>query len=300
MFKLISRVFPERVTQGITAVYFKAGALWNVGFGTHSKSVSIAQSAMKVRIIPALSDNYMYLLMDPATKEAAIVDPVDPGAVMLAVNEEEVTLSAVLTTHHHWDHAGGNEHIVKLCKNLKVYGGDDRIGALSHKVGDGDKFKVGSLEVKCLHTPCHTSGHICYYVTSDAEGDHAPVVFTGDTLFIAGCGRFFEGTAEQMCSAFKKLSDLPDNTKVFCGHEYSVKNLEFSETVEPENSDVKKKLEWARDCRNNEIPTVPSTIGDEKLINPFMRVHVSSVLNHCNKTDAVEAMGVLRAQKDKF
>lgn len=196
-------------------------------------------------------------IIDNATKSAAIVDPVDPQSVINAVNEAQVQLTKVLTTHHHWDHAGGNEKLVADFKanKLDVYGGDDRIGALSHKVGEGDTFQVGNLSVRCLFTPCHTSGHICYYVEGPEAGDRA--VFTGDTLFLAGCGRFFEGTADQMYSALiEKLGALPGDTKVYCGHEYSMQNLAFAKHVEPQNETVQNKIAWAQEQRKNDLPTV--------------------------------------------
>lgn len=150
-------------------------------------------------------------IVDNKTKEAAIVDPVDPELVASAVNESGVNLTKVLTTHHHWDHAGGNKIISEMFKNIEVIGGDSRIEAGNHIVQQGDTFNIGNLKVECLATPCHTTGHICYNVTSDQ--DDVPAVFTGDTLFIGGCGRFFEGTAEQMYAALvEKLGSLPDKT----------------------------------------------------------------------------------------
>ncbi len=137
------------------------------------------QNKMKVCLLPALEDNYMYLLIDENTKEAAIVDPVEPKKVMDAVKEENCKLTTVLTTHHHWDHAGGNADLVKLCPELIVVGGDERVGALTRKVGDGDQLSVGQLNIKCLFTPCHTKGHICYFVTSNTEPNTDPLVFTG-------------------------------------------------------------------------------------------------------------------------
>ena len=132
---------------------------------------------MRVRLLPALEDNYMYLLIDDTTKEAAIVDPVEPNKVLEAVKEENLNLTTVLTTHHHWDHAGGNEQLAKLVPSLTIFGGDERVGALTNKVTAGDKLKVGQLAVECLFTPCHTKGHICYFVTSEPNVD--PLVFTG-------------------------------------------------------------------------------------------------------------------------
>uniref|UniRef100_A0A2K5QAG0 Hydroxyacylglutathione hydrolase, mitochondrial n=1 Tax=Cebus imitator TaxID=2715852 RepID=A0A2K5QAG0_CEBIM len=167
---------------------------------------------MKVEVLPALTDNYMYLVMDDETKEAAIVDPVQPQKVVEEAKKHGVKLTTVLTTHHHWDHAGGNEKLVKLEPGLKVYGGDDRIGALTHKVTHLSTLQVGSLNVKCLSTPCHTSGHICYFVTKPG-GSQPPAVFTGDTLFVAGCGKFYEGTADEMCKALLEvLGRLPPDT----------------------------------------------------------------------------------------
>ncbi|CAH3044302.1 unnamed protein product, partial [Porites lobata] len=235
---------------------------------SHSTPISIAHSDMKVHILPALSDNYMYLVVDEDTKEAAIVDPVEPKKVIAAVKKEGVKLTTVLTTHHHWDHAGGNGELAGLVKGLTVCGGDDRIGALNKKVGHGDQLKIGNLNVKCLFTPCHTSGHICYVVNGKPNA-----VFTGDTLFVAGCGKFFEGRPPEMYKALIEiLGKLPQDTLVYCGHEYTENNLKYAVHVEPDNAEIHKAIEWAKNKRKSNVPTVPSTIGDEFKFNPFMRV----------------------------
>jgi hydroxyacylglutathione hydrolase len=154
---------------------------------------------------------HVFQIIDDTTGEAAIVDPVEPETVLQAVQDEKANLTTVLTTHHHWDHAGGNKKLLSLMPNLIVYGGDDRIDELKHKVSQGNDFKVGSLKISCLATPCHTTGHICYYVT-DADGG-SKAVFTGDTLFMGGCGRFFEGNGQQMNEALNvKLAQLSDET----------------------------------------------------------------------------------------
>ncbi|MBN3280024.1 GLO2 protein, partial [Polyodon spathula] len=255
---------------------------------------------MKVELLPALIDNYMYLLIDEDTKEAAIVDPVEPQKVVEAVKKHGVKLTTVLTTHHHWDHAGGNEKMVKLVSGLKVYGGDSRVGALNQKVTHYNTFKVGSLNIKCLFTPCHTSGHICYFVTKESSSE-PPAVFTGDTLFIAGCGKFFEGTADEMYKALIEiLGRLPPETRVYCGHEYTINNLEFAQHVEPRNDAIKKKLAWAKDKYDNGEPTIPSTIAEEFTYNPFMRVREKSVQDHAGQTDPVTTMGFIRKEKDNF
>jgi len=266
----------------------------------HSLSRTISQPDMKVIVLPALSDNYMYLIIDEETKEAGIVDPVDPDKVAAAVKEENVKLTKILTTHHHWDHAGGNENLVKKVAGLDVYGGDDHIGALNHKVKHGDEFKIGSLNVKCLFTPCHTSGHICYFVKSK-DGGQPPAVFTGDTLFVAGCGRFFEGSPKEMYTALVEiLGSLPGNTKVYCGHEYTVSNLKFAKSVEASNENIQEKLAWAEEMRSKSEPTVPSTIEEEKSFNPFMRVGEKSVQEHAGMSDAIATMGFIRTEKDNF
>ncbi|XP_059096873.1 hydroxyacylglutathione hydrolase, mitochondrial-like [Tigriopus californicus] len=301
-FGAVQSKLPLTVSQGITAAYFKAQTAYKVGSrGTHSASQSISLlPAMKFKILPALTDNYMYLLVDDATKEAAIVDPVAPETVMDAVQAEGVSLTTFLTTHHHWDHAGGNKKMAELAQGLRVLGGDDRIDALTQKVGHGDELTLGSLAIKCLFTPCHTTGHICYYVTS---GENTPAVFTGDTLFLGGCGRFFEGTADQMHKALvETLGVLPDETKVFCGHEYSLQNLKYGRHVEPKNEVVQAKIAWCEEKRalNPPEPTVPSTIGEEKQINPFMRVNEPTVQTHAGKDTPIETMAALRAEKDNF
>ncbi|EPY88932.1 hydroxyacylglutathione hydrolase, mitochondrial-like protein [Camelus ferus] len=284
---------------------------------------------MKVESLPALTDNYMYLVIDDDTKEAAIVDPVQPQKVVETVRKYGVKLTTVLTTHHHWDHAGGNEKLVKLEPGLKVYGGDDRIGALTHRVTHLSTLQVGSLNVKCLSTPCHTSGHICYFV-SKPNSSEPPAVFTGDTLFVAGCGKFYEGTADEMYKALLEvLGRLPPDTRVYCGHEYTINNLKFARHVEPSNAAIQEKLAWAKEKYSAGEPTVPSTIAEEFTYNPFMRVrHFSSLLpwegrwglwapcaacslvlgfrrektvqQHAGETDPVTTMRAIRKEKDHF
>jgi len=300
LFSGLSRRLPDRVTQRAVAAYFTVEAWSKVGIrGYHSAQKVVDQNTMKVRILPALSDNYMYLLMDPATKEAAIVDPVDPESVIQAVREEGVTLTTLLTTHHHWDHAGGNADLVKKVPGLVVIGGDDRIDGLTRKVGQNDEVQVGGISIRCLLTPCHTSGHVCYYVTQDSD----KAVFTGDTLFLGGCGRFFEGTAPEMYNALGAiLGSLPGETLVYCGHEYSLQNLAFGAHVEPGNQVIKSKIKWCLEQRalSPALPTVPSTIDEEKAINPFMRVCEPSVQAHTATKDPVETMAALRHEKDDF
>ncbi|XP_019397432.1 PREDICTED: hydroxyacylglutathione hydrolase-like protein isoform X1 [Crocodylus porosus] len=227
---------------------------------------------MKVKVISILEDNYMYLVIEESTKEAVAVDAAAPKRLLEIIRKEGAALKAILTTHHHWDHARGNEELAKLYPDLRVYGADERIGALTNKVTHNEVLKFGDINVRCLFTPCHTSGHTCYFMWEDNSPD-APALFSGDTLFVGGCGRFFEGTAEQM---YKNLTDvlaaLPEETKVFCGHECAVRNLKFASKVEPENENVKKKLAWAKRRDDEDLPAVPSTLQEEFQYNPFLRV----------------------------
>ncbi|KAJ3093720.1 hypothetical protein HDU97_009140 [Phlyctochytrium planicorne] len=247
--------------------------------------------------VPVLEDNYAYLLLtDPTAKQCAAVDPAEADKVLAKAQELGWEIKSILTTHHHHDHAGGNEDLVKLVGSpLTVYGGDDRIGALNLKVEDGKGFKLGALDVKPLYTICHTTGSVSYYIVNPETGKK--VVFTGDTLFIGGCGRFFEGTPEQMHNSLNKvLGSLPDDTEVYCGHEYTSSNLRFAAHIEPTNTAITSKLQW---CASNPV-SVPSTIGAEKTFNPFMRVHVEDVVKATGKTGDVEVMGALRELKNGF
>ncbi|KAK9913893.1 hypothetical protein M0R45_037697 [Rubus argutus] len=256
---------------------------------------------MKIHHVACLEDNYAYLIIDESTKEAAAVDPVEPEKVLKAAQEHGVQVKLVLTTHHHWDHAGGNEKIKQLMPGIKVYGGSvDNVKGCTDKVDNGDKISLGAdIQILSLHTPCHTKGHISYYVTSK-EGED-PAVFTGDTLFIAGCGKFFEGTAEQMHQSLcVTLGSLPEPTRVYCGHEYTVKNLQFALTVEPDNAKIKEKLSWAQQQREAGLPTVPSTIVSEMETNPFMRADLPELQERVGCHTAVDALREIRQRKDNW
>ncbi|XP_075251899.1 hydroxyacylglutathione hydrolase, mitochondrial-like [Convolutriloba macropyga] len=260
----------------------------------------VRSMSMRVNFVPALQDNLMYLLYDQSTKQVAAIDPVEPEKLAQSI-EPGYKLVSALTTHHHWDHSGGNEKFSQMFPGIPFYGGDDRIPALSHKVKHDDVLNVGNLTVRCLFTPCHTTGHICYFVTSDSSSGSPPAVFTGDTLFIGGCGRFFEGTPQQMQRALNEvLAGLPDDTLVYCGHEYSIQNLSFGKSVEPNNQHILDKLQWAKQMRAENKYTVPSTIADEKLTNPFMRVMQPELRSVTGTTNDVDCMKVVRGMKDKF
>uniref|UniRef100_A0A674GNX0 Hydroxyacylglutathione hydrolase-like protein n=1 Tax=Taeniopygia guttata TaxID=59729 RepID=A0A674GNX0_TAEGU len=223
-----------------------------------------------------------------------------PFQLLEIVRKEDVVLKAILTTHHHWDHARGNEELAQLLPGLQVFGADERVGALTHRVSHGQELAFGSIRVRCLFTPCHTSGHMCYFMWEDDSPD-APALFSGDTLFVGGCGQFFEGTAEQMLTNLTQiLGALPRDTKVFCGHECTVRNLKFALKVEPENEKVKEKLAWAKQRDDEDLPTVPSTLEEEFLYNPFLRVTEEAVQRFTGRTEPVEVLRALRSQRDNF
>jgi hydroxyacylglutathione hydrolase len=251
---------------------------------------------MSILPIKQLKDNYAYILYDPIVKEGVAIDPVEPRKVLEKCKELSVNIVSLFITHHHLDHAGGNAEFLRIVgPSLKIYGGDERIQALTDKIYDGEEFTIcDGIRIKALATPCHTSKSLSYFVYK--ENDRA--VFTGDTLFIGGCGRFFEGNAHDMYNSLVNvLGSLPGDTKVYCGHEYTLKNLMFAAKIEPNNSDIKQKIEW---CKRNEI-TVPSTIAEEKTFNPFFRVEQESVRKFLNiNNDKYKVMEKLREMKNNF
>ncbi|PSR71165.1 hypothetical protein PHLCEN_2v13011 [Hermanssonia centrifuga] len=251
---------------------------------------------MKVVPVPVRSDNYAYLLIDEKAKKAAAVDVYDVPKVQAAAQKEGVEIVAAITTHHHHDHSGGNE--AKAYPGLPIYAGSSKAPAATDIVKDKDEFTIAdSINVKCLHTPCHTQDSICYYVTPTDGSGHPGGVFTGDTLFIAGCGRFFEGTAPEMHAALSYLGALPDKTITYVGHEYTASNVAHAKTIDPENAGLKRLEEI---IKNNEITTGLTTIGDEKEWNTFMRVHTEPVQKATGAKEEHEVMATLRELKNNF
>ena len=222
---------------------------------------------MRVVPIPQLTDNYAYLIIDEASRKAGIVDCAEAPAVLRAAGDAGVELVAILPTHHHWDHVGGNEELLQH-HPLTVYGytGEGhRIPGCTVEVAEGDVISLGALAARVLFIPAHTSGHVAYHFERDRS------LFTGDTLFAGGCGRLFEGDAEMMMRSLSKLTALPDETWVYFGHEYTEKNLRFALTLEPQNAALRDKLAWAVEQSHQHRPTVPTTLASEKATNPFLR-----------------------------
>lgn len=254
--------------------------------------------------MPLLSDNYGYLLIDPPSKRAAIVDCSEAAPVLAEVQRRGLRLEAILSTHHHFDHIGGNEEVARALPGIRVLGSRadmSRVPALTDPLDDGDEFEVIGRRGRALFIPAHTSGHLAYFFP-----DEGPDVFTGDTLFAAGCGRLFEGSPAQMMQSLGKLAVLPDATKVWCGHEYTQKNLQFAHDLEPTNGDITGKLARVATQRKEGKPTVPSTIGEEKRTNPFLRSDSTELLHTLRDrfpdlpTDAVAVFAKTRELKDHF
>ena len=254
----------------------------------------------KIKPIHALEDNYIWCISNPESKYCVIVDPGEAEPVLKHFKKSDLTLEAILITHHHWDHTHGLqgilEHIdarVYAPATEHVYG---KTAGLSHD----DILDVPHvrLEFTVLSVPGHTSGHIAFYTPG--------MLFCGDTLFTGGCGKIFEGTAEQMHDSLMKLAALPDDTMIYCGHEYTEDNLRFSHAVEPTNDDIKKRLEETIELRKQGLPTVPAPLSIEKRTNPFLRVNDPNVIvaaeSHSSRKlkTPTEVFQVLREWKDHF
>jgi hydroxyacylglutathione hydrolase len=266
---------------------------------------------MRVEQIPTLGDNYTFLIIDEQTSRAAVVDAPEFDPVVKRIDELGVEVELILCTHHHWDHIGANQALVERYDVPVCAHSSDapRIPAFSRGVEEGDTISIGDLEAEVLFVPGHTSGHVAYLLPG--------AVFTGDCLFAGGCGRLFEGSPALMYEALNvKLAGLPDDTKVHCGHEYTQTNLGFALTVEPGNAALQRRMEEVRAKRSRAAPdwhdateaemTNPTTIGQEKATNPFLRVDSPEIIASVRKhdpgvgTDAVSILAAVRSMKDSF
>lgn len=258
--------------------------------------------AMEILRLNALSDNYIFLLHDPQENIAAVVDPAEAKPVLQCLNELGAELVAIFNTHHHSDHVGGNRELMKHFPNLVVYGGEedrDRIPGQQAFLNEGDRVQFAGLLAEVFFVPGHTRAHIAYYFPPQ-EGEDTGDLFCGDTIFAGGCGRLFEGTPAQMVDSISKLRALPDQTRVWCAHEYTLNNLKFALTVEPENGELQNRYSQVQMARSQGEATVPSLLGLEKLTNPFLRWDAPEIKSAMKSEDLVQVFGRLRGKKDNF
>ncbi len=253
---------------------------------------------LEVYQFPCLQDNYGFLIHDSATGATAAIDTPEVAPINRALADKGWQLTHILNTHHHFDHAGGNDAL-KAQWQCQVVGAAidaERIPGIDLEVKDGESLAFGSAQAEVLEVPGHTSGHIAYYFAE------AQIAFVGDTLFALGCGRLFEGTPQQMNDSLNKLMALPDDTMVYCAHEYTEANAAFAATVEPDNPALQQRIQDIQRLRKAGQPTVPTSIGLERATNPFVRADSSelqSVLEMVG-ADAVDVFAETRRRKDHF
>ena len=253
---------------------------------------------LEIHQIPVLSDNYIYLVHDPVSKDTAVVDPAISEPVLASLAERGWRLTHIMNTHHHGDHIGGNLEL-KAHTGCSIVGAQkdrQRIPGIDVAVADGDIFRLGETEARVFEVPGHTLGHIAYWF---AESD---ALFCGDTLFAMGCGRLFEGTAEQMWHSLVRLKALPGNARVFCAHEYTEANGRFALVVEPDNQALIARMKVVVERRGQGRPTVPSGMADEWATNPFLRSDqpdLKRAVGMENRAPA-DVFAELRRRKDRF
>ena len=257
---------------------------------------------MQVIRLNALSDNYIFLLYEPQQNIAAVVDPAASEPVLNQLQHLGAELVAIFNTHHHHDHVGGNQKLMQQFPQLTVYGGiEDRGRIPGQKVflQEGDRVAFGARSAEVFFVPGHTRAHIAYYFPP-TTADEAGELFCGDTLFAGGCGRLFEGTPTQMVDSLSKLRNLPDKTRVWCAHEYTLKNLQFALTVDANNSELRSRFAQVQEARDRDRATVPSLLGIEKQTNPFLRWQQPELQAAVKSQDPVQTFARLRGMKDRF
>ena len=253
--------------------------------------------------IHAFNDNYIWVIRPTEQQKAIVVDPGDASVVLRYLQKHQLELSTILLTHHHADHSGG---IATLCQHYPdtvVYSAaNSPLTVVTHPLRDNDIIRCEGVTFQVITTPGHTLDHIAFYIA-----DEQPVLFSGDTLFSAGCGRLFEGSAQQMYQSLVKIQTLPDSTAIYCAHEYTAANLIFALAVDPTNTELHKYKHHVERLRSQNIPTIPSTLAAEKAINPFLRTQEQSIISMVKERALIDqpstpeaVFGALRTWKDTF
>lgn len=257
----------------------------------------MVSNSLVVHMFPCLSDNYGYLIHDPDSGLTASIDTPDAAEINRQLVKQNWQLSYILNTHHHADHAGGNLQLKRQtgCTVVGPRADAPRIPGIDVQLGDGNSFQFGGFTATVYDTPGHTRGHIVYHFTDQH------IAFVGDTLFALGCGRLFEGTPAQMWDSLQKIMRWEDDTLIYCAHEYTQANARFAISVEPKNELLQQRIDWIDQQREQNLPTVPSKLGDEKATNPFLRPNS----RHLQKTIGLEGSSVdvfarTRELKDQF
>ena len=253
---------------------------------------------INIEPIEAFSDNYIWLL---TTNEGSLViDPGESNKLLKILKEKDLDLKAILITHHHYDHTGGIEEILSA-KSIDVYGPNNNINSINIRVSNGSKINLLGIEFEVIEIPGHTLDHVAFF----SENNGNPILFCGDTLFAGGCGRVFEGTFEQMHDSLSILKELPINTKIYCGHEYTESNLKFAKSVEPLNQKIVSRYNEVIELRKQGIPSLPTTLELELETNPFLRVGLKEVQQEISKKfntpkNDKDIFTAIRQWKDNF
>ncbi|WP_136246741.1 hydroxyacylglutathione hydrolase [Halomonas borealis] len=254
---------------------------------------------LSVTPITAFRDNYIWMLRQDTSADVCVVDPGDAAPVIEALEREGLTLGSILVTHHHADHVGGLPELIKRYAPRVIGPHNSNIEGIDERVGDGDEIRVIGRLFEIIEVPGHTLDHIAFFTAGIP-----PLLFGGDTLFSAGCGRLFEGTPEQMHASLARFKTLPEDTLVFAAHEYTLANLAFAKAADPDNPDIDSAEQECRRARELERPTLPSTIARERRINPFLRCDDAGVrraaAHQGDTADSVATFATLRAWKDDF
>ena len=253
---------------------------------------------LKIKQLPVLNDNYIYLIVDKKTQITACVDPALAEPVIEYLNKENLSLNFILNTHHHFDHVGANLELKKKygCKIVGNKKDSDRIPGIDIKLNENDFFAIGQSKCKVIDVSGHTKGHIAFYFKEE------DLIFCGDTLFSLGCGRLFEGTPAQMVKSLLKIRSLPNNTKIYCAHEYTLNNANFALSLDPKNLKLKEKIVEIKKKRSKNIPTVPCDLGEEKDLNPFLMFDNKKYLMRIGLQNSTkeENFRIIREMKDNF